>query len=198
MQYSKWGLTILLYSGIISSFSLYTILCLINPRIWFPFAAAIPHCSDTFLSALIVNPKSFSFTVVFSTVPPIVYCASSFLCPGWRHLHFQKLNSICHFSDHSVNLFGSSCNCCLSASLLIFLNTFVSSANFNTLLVISSSKSLIYIKNKIGPNTDLCGTPLKTDFQFETSPSTTYYSLSSINKPFFYPVNHTISYAMGL
>ena len=35
----------------------------------------------------------------------------------------------------------------------------------------SSSKSLIYIKNKIGPSTDPCGTPLKTDFQFETSPS---------------------------
>ena len=61
------------------------------------------------------------------------------------------LYSICHFSDHSINLLRSSCKCCLSASLLIFLNTFVSSANFNTLLVMSSSKSLIYIKNKIGP-----------------------------------------------
>ena len=27
-------------------------------------------------------------------------------------------------------------------------------------------------KNKIGPNTDPCGTPLKIDFQFEMSPST--------------------------
>ena len=36
----------------------------------------------------------------------------------------------------------------------------------------SSSKSFIYIKNSIGPNTDPCGTPLKTDFQFEISPST--------------------------
>ena len=75
----------------------------------------------------------------------------------------------------------SSCKCCLSASLLIFLNTFVSSANFNTLLVMSSSKSLIYIKNKIGPSTDPCGTPLKTDFQFETSPSTTTLCLLSIS-----------------
>ena len=63
--YSKWGLTIVLYSGIISYFSLYTIFCLINQRIWFAFAAAIPYCSDTFMSALIVNPKSFSFNVVF-------------------------------------------------------------------------------------------------------------------------------------
>ena len=130
------------------------------------------------MSALIVNPKSFSFKVVFST---IVYCASSFLCPVWGHLHFPKLNSICHFSDHSVNLLRSSCKCCLSASLLIFLNTFVSSANFNTLLVMSSSKSLIYIKNKIGLSTDPCGTSLKTDFQFETSPSTTTLCLLSIS-----------------
>ena len=31
----------------------------------------------------------------------------------------------------------------------------------------------IYIKNNKVPNSDPCGTPLKTDFQFETSPSTT-------------------------
>ena len=99
---------------------------LINPRIWFPFAIAIPHCYNAFISPLIVYPKSFSFTVVCSTVSPIVYCASSFPCPV--------------------------------------------SANVNTMLAISSSKSLIYIKNKICPNTDPCGTPLKTDFQFETSP----------------------------
>ena len=57
--------------------------------------------------------------------------------------------------------------------MLTFLNTFVSSANFNTLLVIMSAKSLIYIKNNKGPTTDPCGTALKTDFKFETSPSTT-------------------------
>ena len=59
----------------------------------------------------------------------------------------------------------------------------------------SSSKSLIYIKNKIGSNTDPCSTPLKTDLQFETPIN--YYSVF-FNKPFFYPVNHTISYVMDL
>ena len=49
----------------------------------------------------------------------------------------------------------------------------MSSANSSTLLVILSSKSLVYIKNNKGPNTDPCGTPLKNDFQFETYPSTT-------------------------
>ena len=48
----------------------------------------------------------------------------------------------------------------------------MSSANLSTLLDMSSSKSFIYIKDSIGPTTDPCGTPLKTDFQFEISPST--------------------------
>ena len=64
--------------------------------------------------------------------------------------------------------------------MLTFLNTFVSSANLSMLLVLSS-KSLIYIKNNKGPNTDPCGTPLKTDFQFETSPSTTTHCLLSVS-----------------
>ena len=46
------------------SFSLCVIFLLINPRIRLPFEAAIPHCSETFMSALIVTPKSFSFKVV--------------------------------------------------------------------------------------------------------------------------------------
>ena len=41
IQYSKWGLTIVLYGGIIRSSSLYTIFRLTNPRIWFPFTAAV-------------------------------------------------------------------------------------------------------------------------------------------------------------
>ena len=39
----------------------------------------------------------------------------------------------------------------------------------------------IYIQNKIGHYTDPCGTPLKTDFQFETSPLTTTLCLLSIS-----------------
>ena len=65
--------------------------------------------------------------------------------------------------------------------MLTFLNAFVSSANLSTLLVILSSKSLIDIKNNKGPNTDPCGTPLKTNYQFETFPSTTKRSLLSVS-----------------
>ena len=51
----------------------------------------------------------------------------------------------------------------------------------------SSSKYFLYIKNSIGPNTDPCGTPLKTDFQFEISPSTI---------PLFFPVDYIITCTM--
>ena len=122
---------------------------------------------------LIVTPKSLSFTVIPRRVFPILEFTSKFPCPVCRHLYFQKLNNICHFSNHLTNLSRSFCKCCLSPSLFIFLNTSVSSTNFRMLLVILSSKSLIYINNDKGPNTDPCGTPLKTDFQFETSPSST-------------------------
>ena len=47
----RYGLTIVLYSGIISNFSLYTIFHIINPIIWFPDAAT-PFRSDIFRSAL--------------------------------------------------------------------------------------------------------------------------------------------------
>ena len=50
------------------------------------------------------------------------------------HLHFPKLNNICHFSDHLTNFSRSSCKLCLFVALVTFLNTFVSSANLSTLL----------------------------------------------------------------
>ena len=39
------------------------------------------------------------------------------------HLHFPKLNNICHFSDHLTNLSMSSCKFCLSPISLTFLNS---------------------------------------------------------------------------
>ena len=45
-----------------------------------------------------------------------------------------------YFFYHLTNLSRSSCKLCLSVSLVTFLNTFVSSTNFSTLLDMSSSK----------------------------------------------------------
>ena len=56
--------------------------------------------------------------------------------------------------DHLTNLSMSSCNLCVSPISLVFLNSLVSSANFNILPVIPSYKSLLYSINQIGPSTD--------------------------------------------
>ena len=53
---------------------------LLIPIILIPIAAAIPHCSETFISTLIVNPKSYSRTVELNKIPPSVNCTSSFPC----------------------------------------------------------------------------------------------------------------------
>ena len=58
--------------------------------------------------------------------------------------------------------------------------------NFSTVLVISSSKSLIYIRNSKIPNPVPCGAKLKLDFQFETSPFTLSSSHLS-RKSIYYP-----------
>ena len=63
-----------------------------------------------------------------------------------------------------------------------------------TFVVKSSSQSFIYIKNTIGPNTDPCGTPLQTDFQFEISPSTITLCLLCVSHFF---IHYIITYIMG-
>ena len=114
-------------------------------------------------------------------VSPTKYSLFTFPCPMWMHLHFPKLNNICHFSDHMANLARSFHNVFLSASVFTVLNTFVSFANLRTLLDKSSSKSFMNIEINTNPNTDPCGTTLKTRFQFDISPSTITLCLLSIN-----------------
>ena len=66
---------------------------------------------------------------------------------------------------------------CVSVLFVTFLNNFMLSANFSTLLDMSSSKSFKYSQNNVGPNTDPCG-KVKKDIQFEISPSS--ITLSSV------------------
>ena len=117
MKYSKCGLTIALYNGMINVFSICVMFLLISPNIWLPFAAASPHCSETVTSALSVTPKSFSFTLVPNIVLPIKYSLLTLPSPMWMHLHLPKLNNICPFLDHLTNLVRSSCTVSLSASV---------------------------------------------------------------------------------
>ena len=102
--------TIALHRGTINPFSLYVIFLRIISIIWLPWEAAILHCSETFMLA-IVTPKSLSFTVLHSIVHPISYFTQVF--PYHVCTNFSKLNNICNSSDHLSNLSMSSCSCCL-------------------------------------------------------------------------------------
>jgi len=54
--------------------------------------------------------------------------------------------------------------------LVIFLKSSVSSANFNIWLLMLKSMSFMKIKNKIGPMTEPCGTPLSMVNQSDNVP----------------------------
>ena len=103
IRYSKCVITIALHRCTVCCFSLYMIVLIISPRIRFPLEASIPHCCETFMSALNVTPKSFSCVVLHKTASPVIYSLSTFQCPVCMHLHFPKLNNICHFADHLTN-----------------------------------------------------------------------------------------------
>ena len=91
----------------------------------------------------------------------MLYVISKLLCAVCTHFHFTKLNS-CFFLDRF-------CKCSLSPPVLTRLCHSQMSVTFHTVV----QDIDIFIKNNKCPNTDPCGTPLKTDFQFETSQSTT-------------------------
>ena len=78
---------------------------------------------------------------MLNIVSPITYSLFTYPCPMWVHLHFPKLNNICHFSDHLTNF----CNVSLSAYVCTVLNTFVLSANY----LISHPNNYLYYISKL-------------------------------------------------
>ena len=92
-------------------------------------------------------------------------------------LYLLVLNVRHHQLLHSLKLSKSACK--ISQSYLFFnvLNILVSSANIFTLLFTVSGISFTYIKKRIGPNTDPCGTLLMTSNYSE-------YSLLTIIRSF--------------
>ena len=77
-------------------------------------------------------------------------------------LHFSILNCICYLFDKSINMSRSASSVPPYSFFSMGHNTLVSSENFNVSPDIFRSMSFIYIRNKHGPNTDPCGTPLNT------------------------------------
>ena len=75
-----------------------------------------------------------------------------------------------------------------------FASNLESSANLKTGFVRPHSRSLINIKNRIGPKTEPWGTPLVTGLQSEQHPFT--HSLTSVPQPFLNPVPNPASNSM--
>ena len=94
------------------------------------------HCYNTFISALIVTPRYFSFTVIPRTISHILSLTSKFPFPVCRHLHYSKCYSIYHFSDHLT--YNISC-------LVLFVNV-VYHHRFKTLVVSSANISTLLVK----------------------------------------------------
>jgi len=82
-------------------------------------------------------------------------------------LHLFTLNSICHCWDHCTSLYNSSWSPLPSLYYLFFQ---IVSYRQQTLKSKPQSKSLIYTRNSIGPNTEPCGTPLNTSIQSDSVP----------------------------
>src|SRR5664279_2976094 len=95
-------------------------------------------------------------------------------------LHLLGLNFRSHLLDQSVRLFRSFWRMLLSDSVLISLHSLVSSANILRLLTIQSGRSLTKSKNRRGPNTEPCGTPLSTCISSEKLPRTPTFNVLAV------------------
>ena len=94
--------------------------------------------------------------------------------------HLSTLNSISHLASHLPSASRSCCRRSVSfLSVMSRYNTQSSAKSLTLLLVIDSCRSLMYARNKTGPMTVPCGTPLVTGLGVEVSPfSSTRWVLS--------------------
>ena len=99
-------------------------------------------------------------------------------------LHFDALKLICHLLDHCSILSMSFCRASVSRLLLMALYRFALSANLIIWLSIFSSISLIYMRNRSGPNAEPSGTQLVTGCQFEEVPLKTTRCFLELNQSF--------------
>ena len=77
-------------------------------------------------------------------------------------LHLLELKHNSHSSDHRLNETKSCCKASKSFTPKILVHILVSSANIRILVLIQSGRSFTNNRNRSGPNTDPCGTPLST------------------------------------
>jgi len=135
-----------------------------SPSDLIALAYACWHSRTGFRLLVIITPKSFfSFTVYNLLLFMIIKFVVFF--PRCKTTHLSVLNGINHFSDHSTRQDRSLWMTALSTSVFTIPKSLVSSANFSVELISVESRSLMKTRNKTGPNTEPCGTPLVTAFQ---------------------------------
>ena len=127
------------------------------PNMALALAAALAHCMLGFKLWWTNTPTSFSYSTASSLVPAIVYSDLAFFAPRWRMWHFAPLKSICHSEDQATSFSMVYWSSALCTSFSTTLPTFVSSANFRRIELVTStalSMSLMKMRNKVGPRTD--------------------------------------------
>src|SRR5215813_2466938 len=101
--------------------------------------------------------------------------------------HLSILKDIFHCLVHSLIKSRSFCKRLASSLPLTTLITFASSAKKLSLLSIVHPRSLMYIRNRRGPSTDPCGTPLPTSVHSEKLPLIITLCFLSVNHPLIQP-----------
>ena len=143
-------------------------------------------CFSGFKSFVIHTPRSFSsrvsIKILFSFSVLIVYSNFGLFLPMCMTLHLSTLKLSSHSLVHWLSVSKSFCKMLQSSIDFTVLNNFVSSANIFILQLTISGMSFTYIRNRIGPNTDPCGTPLITSTHSEYSPRTIILILLSDRK----------------
>ena len=162
--YSRCGLTSPLKIRLIVDLSWYSKVLRVIASTRLALFIILLMCLSNFNWKSMYTPISFSHSVLKRSCCPIWYWWLGLFDPIFIVTHLSGWNFSNHLSDQAARLSISFCSICESSGEFISRNTFVSSANKNTWLSLSttSGRSFIYKTKSMGPRTLPCGIPLVT------------------------------------
>ena len=164
LTYSSLGWTKEQYAYSFTFLRQFQRLCLINPRVFLAFLEIEAICWKHLNLLFTVNPWYEIDWTWSSSVPQNVYLlfGGFWFINIHRILHFNGLNSICHWCCHSSTLCRSSCGWSQFASFARIPYNSASSAKSFTSKCSPLGRSFAYVKNSTGPKTVPYGTPKVT------------------------------------
>ena len=129
-------------------------------------------CLDHERSSAMVTPKYFAAGALSSSTLCRMYLVlrGFALFVIWRTWHLEGLNCIFHIFSHCSRLARSVCRTSLSVVELFARYKAVSSAKSLTLNLTCSGWSFMYVRKRIGPRVEPCGTPEETGVFSELIP----------------------------